>query len=63
MPEFGIAFFVFFFFISILTLDANFSDPVKLNEPLFLAFLIIFLIYTIYWSIKLYISFRVPNKS
>jgi uncharacterized membrane protein len=63
MSEFGIAFFVFFFFISILTLDANLSDPVKLNEPLFLTFLFIFLIYTVYWCIKLYISFRVPKKS
>ncbi len=63
MPEFGIAVFIFFFFISILTLDANLSDPVKLNEPLFLTFLIIFLIYTVYWCIKFYKSFRVPKES
>lgn len=63
MSEFGIAFFIFFFFISILTLDANLSDPVKLNESLLLTFLVIFLIYTVYWCIKLYRSFRVPKKS
>ncbi len=63
MSEFGIAFFVFFFFISILTLDANLSDPVKLNEPLLLIFLSIFLIYTVYWCIKFYQSFRVPKES
>jgi ammonia channel protein AmtB len=63
MSEFGVAFFVYFFFISILTVDANLSDPVKLNESLFLAFLIIFLIYTVYWCIKFYKSFRVPKQS
>lgn len=63
MLEFGIAIFVFFFLISILTLDANLSKPVKLNEPLFLTFLIIFLIYTVYWCIKFYKSFRVPKES
>jgi uncharacterized membrane protein len=63
MPEFGMAMFVFFFLISILTLDANLSKPVKLNEPLFLTFLIIFLIYTVYWCIKFYKSFRVLKES
>ena len=63
MSEFGIAFFIFFFFISILTLDANLSDPVKLNESLFFTGLIIFIVYILYLSIKIYRSFRVPNKS
>lgn len=63
MPEFGIAMFVFFLFISILTLDANLSDPVKLNESMFLLELIIFLVYTVYWCIKFYKSFRVPKES
>jgi uncharacterized membrane protein len=63
MSEFGIAFFIFFFFISILTLDANLSNPVKLNESLFLTGLIIFLVYTVYWCIKLYRSFGVQKKS
>lgn len=63
MGEFGIAFFVFFFFISILTLDANLSAPVRLKESLFLSGLIIFLVYTVYWSIKFYRSFRVPKQS
>ena len=63
MSEFGVAFFLYFFLISILTVDANLSDPVKLNESLFLAFLIIFLIYTVYWCIKFYKSFRVPKQS
>jgi ammonia channel protein AmtB len=63
MSEFGVAFFLYFFFISILTVDANLSEPVKLNESLFLAFLIIFLIYTVYWCIKFYKSFRVPKQS
>jgi uncharacterized membrane protein len=63
MSQFGIALFVFFFFISILTLDANLSEPVKLNEPLFFTVLIIFLIYTVYWCIKVFISFRVPKES
>jgi uncharacterized membrane protein len=62
MAEFGIGMFVFFFFISILILDANLSKPVKLNESMFLLELIIFLGYTVYWGIKFYKSFRVPNE-
>lgn len=62
MSEFGIALFAFFFFISIIIVDANLSDPVKLNESVFLPFLILFLIYTVYWTIKLIISFRLPKK-
>lgn len=61
--EFGIALFAFFFYISLLTIDANLSDPVRLNEALFLPGLVIFLAYTVYWTIKLVLAFRVPPDS
>ena len=63
MSEFGIAFFAFFLFIFILVLDANLSKPVMLKESLFLLGMIIFLAYMVYWSIKLYSSFRIPKPS
>jgi uncharacterized membrane protein len=62
MWKLGSAFFIFFFIISALTLDANLSNPVKFNESLFFIFLAIFLIYTVYWCIKLFQSFRLPQN-
>jgi len=44
-----------------LILDANLSDPVRLDEPLFLTALGIFLVYTLYWSWNLTRAFRVPS--
>jgi uncharacterized membrane protein len=60
MPELGIAVFALMFIISILTVQANLSDPVKLNESLFFLFLIVFFIYLVYWCIKIFRAFRLP---
>ena len=46
--------------VKLLTFEANRLEPVKLNERLFLFALILFLAYSIYWSIKLIRSFRIP---
>ncbi len=62
MWEFGIALFLFLFVVEMLAIEANLSQPVKLNEkPLFSA-LILFLLYTAYWCIKLFLSFRLPRE-
>lgn len=60
MWEFGIALFAFFFLVEFLVLDANLSDPVRLKEELFLPGLIVFVLYAVYWCIKLYRSFKIP---
>jgi uncharacterized membrane protein len=62
MDRFGTAFFLFFFCIGLLTLQANLSQPVRLNERLFLLFLVLFLIYTVVWTVGLFRAFRVPRE-
>jgi uncharacterized membrane protein len=61
--QFGSALFLFMFFAGLLTLKANLSDPVRLNERLFLIALVIFLAYTVYWTVALLRAFRVPEDS
>jgi len=62
MARFGTAFFLFFFCIGVLTVQANLSQPVGLNERAFFTVLVLFLIYTVVWSIGLIRSFRVPEE-
>jgi len=62
MMEFGVAIMSFFLIVFLLTTSANLSEPVRLNESLFFAFLIVFLIYSVFWTIKLYRSFKLPKK-
>jgi len=61
MWQFGIAVFLFMLFAGLLTIRANRSDPVRLDESLFLTGLLIFLAYTVYWIVALVRSFRVPK--
>ncbi len=63
MSEFGSALFAFFFVAKLLTLNANQSDPVRLNERIFLIALILFLIYTAYWCVKYFRAFRIPKDN
>jgi uncharacterized membrane protein len=62
MAQFGTAFFLFFFCIGLLTVQANLSQPVRLKEEIFLPVLILFLGYTVVWTIGLFRSFRVPME-
>ncbi len=62
MREFGIALFLFFFVVELLTIQANLSQPVKLNEKLFLSALVLFVLYAGYWCIKLFRAFRLPDS-
>jgi len=61
MEEFGFALFVFLFIVGLLTLDANLSDPVQLNEPLFLVFFAGFMFYVPYWLVKVFRRLKVPQ--
>jgi hypothetical protein len=60
--QFGTVLFLFLFVVGLLTLRANLSDPVRLDERLFLISLLIFLAYTTYWTVALLRAFRVPEK-
>ena len=62
MSEFGSALFLFLLIVQLLTIQANLSQPVKLNEKLFLSALILFILYAIYWCIKLFRAFRLPKE-
>ena len=62
MYEFGIALFLFLFVVELLAIEANLSQPVRLNEKLFLSALILFLLYTVYWCIRLFRAFRLPRE-
>ncbi|MFC1851930.1 DUF1648 domain-containing protein [candidate division CSSED10-310 bacterium] len=60
--QFGSALFLFFFGISVLTIQANLSTPVRLHEPVFFLGLILFMVYTIYWLIKFLLAFKIPEN-
>jgi len=62
MWEFGIALFLFLFVVELLAIEANLSQPVRINEKLLFSALILFLLYTVYWCIKLFRSFRLPRE-
>lgn len=53
MQEFGCALFGLLLVVALLVLDANLREPVRLNEPLFLAAFVAFMLYTLYWLVKL----------
>jgi len=60
MSEFGVAIFIFIILVKALALKANLSDPVRLDERVFLIGLGTFMVFTFFWCVKLYISFRLP---
>lgn len=61
MEEFGLVLFLFLFVVGLLTLEGNLSDPVRLNEPLFLVFFAGFMFYVPYWLVKVFRRLKVPQ--
>ena len=61
MAVLGTALFLFMLFAALLTIRANRSDPVRLDESLFLTGLAIFLAYTVYWVVAMVRAFRIPK--
>jgi uncharacterized membrane protein len=60
MSEFGSALFAFFFCMGLLVLDANLAEPVQLNERLFLVIFSAFILFMLYWCVKVFRAFRRP---
>lgn len=61
MHCFGAALFVFLFAVGWLSIQANLSQPVRLQErPLFIL-LALFLAYTLAWVVVFFRSFRLPE--
>lgn len=46
--------------VSLLILDANFSNPVALNNTLFIFMMLAFIVFIIYWITLIYRTFRIP---
>ena len=63
MTEFGVVCLVFILCVNLLTIKANLSEPVWLNEKRFITLLVAYMLYMIYWCVKLYIAFRVPKDN
>ncbi|MGE5155528.1 MAG: DUF1648 domain-containing protein [Bdellovibrio bacteriovorus] len=61
--RYGTALFLFLLVAGLLTLQANLSDPVRLDERLFLGALLVFLVYTAWWIGTLLRAFRAPSGS
>jgi hypothetical protein len=59
--EFGIALYFFLACAGGLTLQANLSEPVQLDEKTLLLALGVFLVFTVYWIVKFYRVFRPPR--
>ncbi len=62
MYQYGIAMAWLFIAINFLTVEANLSQPVRLNEKLFLTVMAIFMVYTVYWTIKVIRSYKIPGE-
>ncbi|MES9994235.1 MAG: hypothetical protein ABW098_19980 [Candidatus Thiodiazotropha sp.] len=62
MWQFGTALFLFMLFLGLLSLEANLSDPVRLDEGALLVALVIFLFYTAYWLFVLVRVFRISPE-
>lgn len=63
MSEFGTVLMVFLAVVGLLTLEANLSDPVRLDERSFLSALAAFLGYTVWWCVRIFRAFRVPKEA
>jgi uncharacterized membrane protein len=63
MWQFGTAIFLFMLLAGVLTMRANLSEPVRLEEGVLLIGLAIFLAYTAYWTLALLRAFRVNTES
>ncbi|MBN2452113.1 MAG: DUF1648 domain-containing protein [Lentisphaeria bacterium] len=62
MWRIGTATFLFFLAVGLLSLQANLSDPVRLNLRLFLPALGLFLAYTAWWTVGFLRAFRLPRQ-
>jgi len=62
MWQIGIALFLFFIVIGLLSLQANMAKPVRLNEPILFSALGALLIYTVWWIIMFFRAFRIPGQ-
>jgi len=59
--EYGVVLLMFLLLTEALTIDANLSSPVQLNNEIFWLLFVAFISYTVYWLVKMCRAFRVPS--
>jgi hypothetical protein len=62
MYRFGVVMFLFLFYIGLLVLDANRSDPVAIDLTQFYVVFTVLMAYMIWWTIRFYMMFRKPKQ-
>ncbi len=62
MYHLGTATFLFLLVVGLLVVDANLSQPVKLDGRFFWPAFLLFMAYTVGWCVALYRSFRIPEE-
>ncbi len=60
---FGIATCIFLTSVSLLATVANVSEPITFNAKLFWTLFGLYVAYTVYWAITLYLSFKKPKSN
>ncbi|MFK5923083.1 MAG: DUF1648 domain-containing protein [Verrucomicrobiota bacterium] len=63
MYKFGTLMFAFMFVVGLLVLQANLSDPVRLRGDLFWPPFVFIMLYSVYWTVRIYRIFRVPEEA
>lgn len=62
MSEFGASILILILCINIITINGNLFTPKRLDTKLFFTYLAIFMLYTVYWCIKLCTGFKIPKS-
>jgi hypothetical protein len=60
LDRFGAVLFGFLFVLGLLSMRANLEEPVVLNETAVFVMTGLFLAYTVYWTVRLILDFRLP---
>jgi uncharacterized membrane protein len=61
MAEFGVATMLLLIYAKVSTIMANAGSGERLNSGIFLWVIIIYLVYTIWWCVRLITAYRVPK--
>jgi len=62
MLEFGVAIIVFIDFVKALSLKANLSDPVRMDERQFFVGFGALMVFAVVWCVRIFLSFRMPEN-
>ncbi len=61
LAQFGVVMFGFLLITTAITTHANISTPVRLNIPAFLTNCIAFMVYIVFWCMRMHRTFKVAN--